>query len=108
MSGEFTVYARFVFDAGRFGALARRPLSQLSGANFKELLRVEFSVPVTDISQRMTFARFPGDVARAVGIGARTVGGIMEVIGRSASGEMVYYQQIFVPPTARKLVTQPA
>jgi DNA-binding GntR family transcriptional regulator len=108
VNGEFSVYARFYFDAERFNDLAARPAAQLSGANFKEVLRTEFDVPVTNISQRMTFEPFPAEVAQSIGARQGTVGGLMEIVGRSGSGELAYYQQIFIPPSRRKLVTQPA
>lgn len=107
VNGEFSVYARFYFDAERFSALAARPAAQLSGANFKEVLRLEFNVPVTNISQRMTFEPFPAEVAESIGVKTGTTGGVMEIVGRSGSGELAYYQQIFIPPSPRKLVTQP-
>ena len=108
VNGEFTVYARFYFDAVRFSALAARPQAQLAGANFKEILRMEFNVPVTNLSQRMTFSPFPPEVAAAIGVRKSTSGAIMEIVGRSVSNEIIYYQQIFVPPSSRKLLTQPA
>lgn len=104
VNGEFNVYSRFYFDAGRFKALATRPLSQLSGTNFKDLLRDEFKVPVTDINQRVVFGRLPKDVARLIQVATNTNGGLLEAVGKSASGETLYYQEFFIPPSPRKFV----
>jgi len=80
------------------------PLSRLSGTNFKKLLREEFSLPVTDIRQQILFIRLPDDVNRMIGTPTGTHGGILDALARSASGEVIYFQQFFIPPSSRKLV----
>jgi len=104
VNGEFNVYGRFFFDSTRLKSLLTMPLSRLSGTNFKKLLREEFSVPVTDISQQILFSRLPDDVNRVIGTATGTHGGILDAVARSASGEVVYFQQFFIPPSSRKLV----
>jgi GntR family transcriptional regulator len=107
VNGEFDVYSRFYFDAARFRRLASRPLEQLAGTNFKELLREEFSMPVSDPRQRILIGRMPSEVCRRLGLAKGSAGAILEITGRAGADDATYYQQVFVPPSPRKLVPYP-
>ena len=103
VSDEFDVYNLFYFDAQRFPFLAACSLQTLAGANLKELLRNELHVPVMGIEERKAIAPFAKEVCKHLRVASGTVGGILDGIGR-ARGEVVYYQQLFIPPSKRQWV----
>ena len=103
VSGEFDVYNLFYFDAARFPFLATCSLQALAGANLKELLRDQLRVPVMGIEERLTIAPLAKDVCKHLRVAAGTVGGVLDGIGRTRD-EVVYYQQMFIPPSRRQWV----
>jgi GntR family transcriptional regulator len=108
VNGEFDVYSRFFFDGQRFKGLASRPIGELSGTNFKVLLRQESGVPVGGLSQSMQLVGAPADIAAHIGVGAGENVALLEIVRHAGGGhDVVYYQQMFIPPSARKLVTHP-
>lgn len=107
INGEFDVYSRFYFDGERFKGLASRPFAELAGANFKELLRKEVDVPVTGTGQSLQLIAIPPAIGRRIGVTDRGIGAVLEIVGHSGGNDTVYYQQMFIPPSSRKLVTHP-
>ncbi|MEO5701456.1 MAG: GntR family transcriptional regulator [Casimicrobiaceae bacterium] len=108
VNDEFEVFNRFYFDGERFEGLALRPLTELAGANFKALLRREVDFPVTSVSEWLTLAVMPAEVAQRIGMRPGATGGILEIVARSVDDITVYYQQMYIPPSPRKLIAQPA
>ncbi len=109
VNGEFDVFSRFYFDGQRFKGLASRPIDELAGTNFKVLLREESSVPPGGISQSLQLVPAPDDVALHIGVGPADPVAMLEIVRHAAGGDdVVYYQQMFVPPAPRKLLTHPA
>lgn len=103
VSGEFDVYNLFYFDATRFPFLSTRSLQALAGANLKELLRDELHVPVIGIEERLAIAPLAKEVCKHLRVASGTVGGVLDGIGRTRD-EVVYYQQMFIPPSRRQWV----
>lgn len=108
VNGEFKVFSRFYFDGERFPSLAGLPLANLAGANFKALLRQELHVPITGSRQTLQLIPLPRVIARHIGVDDGCIGGLAEIVGQSGINDTVYFQQIFLPPTARKLLTSTA
>jgi DNA-binding GntR family transcriptional regulator len=104
IADEFTVYSRFYLDAHRFGSMLERPLKSLDAANFKSILDREFNLPITHLSQTIAVVTFPAAVCGAIGVAASTVGTLLEVVASAGRTRNVYYQQLFIPPTRRRLV----
>lgn len=104
VNGEFDVYSRFLFDARRFSNLASRPLTELADANFKELLREEFGAPVTRVDQSLQLTAAAPRVAGHIGIAPGDTAAVLEIVGRAGGGDAAYFQQLFVPPSPRRLV----
>ena len=104
VNGEFNVYSSFYFDGARFRSLASRPYADLAGANLKELLRDELHVPRMELAQSFIIAAIPRAIATHIGVAKGTVGGILEGIGRARGNDVVYFQQMFFPPSPRRWV----
>lgn len=109
VNGEFDVFSRFYFDGKRFKGLASRPIGELAGTNFKVLLRQESNVPPGGVSQTLRLVAAPADVASQVGVEPGEHVAMLEIVRHAGGGDdVVYYQQMFVPPVSRQLVTHPA
>ena len=104
IADEFSVYSRFYLDADRFGSMLERPLKSLDAANFKSILEREFNLPITHLSQTISVLPFPAAVCRAIGSSRPIVGTLLEIVASAGRTRNVYYQQLFIPPTHRRLV----
>lgn len=104
VNGEFNVYSRFYFDGARFKTLATGPYSALAGANLKELLRDELHIPRMDLDQTFHIAPIPPAICAHIGVAPDTIGGILEGVGRTRGSDVVYFQQMFFPPSQRRWV----
>lgn len=103
INNEFLVYSKFFVNADRLGSLMDVPIDKLDGANFKAILLRDFNLSIARVSQNMTVAQFPPEVCRAIAVRIGTVGTIIEIVASGGTGEAIYYQQLYVPPSARKL-----
>jgi len=103
VAGEFNVFSRFYVEAERYGGLLYRPLDELDGANFKQILRTEFGLSITEIAQDVAIAAFDEEVRAALDVAASTDGLLLQVVARAGPGRPIYYQELFVPPTDRRL-----
>ena len=109
VNGEFDVFSRFYFDGKRFKGLASRPIDELAGTNFKVLLRQESKVPPGGVSQSLQLMPVPADVAPHIGLSPAQQVAMLEIVRHAGGGDdVVYYQQLFVPPAPRKLLVHPA
>lgn len=108
VNAEFDVFSRFYFDGQRFQGLASRPIGELAGTNFKVLLREESNVPSGGISQTLQLLDAPTDVAPHIGVTPGDPIALLEIVRHAGGGDdVVYFQQMFIPPVSRKLVTHP-
>ena len=109
VNDEFGVFNHFYFDGGRFKGLASRSVAELAGTNFKVLLFEEAQLPPGGVTQTLLLVKAPAGIARHMGIAQGTCivqADIVRLIAGSDSA--LYYQQMFFPPTKRRLVTQEA
>jgi len=59
--------------------------------------------PITQVSESLTMGLFPDDAVRLLGVHQRTSGMHVESIARTGRSGVLYLQQIYVPPTRRRL-----
>jgi GntR family transcriptional regulator len=104
IADEFFVYSRLYMNAARFAGLLSKSVKEIEGANLKALIQRDFGLPISHVGQRVLMDRFPGDVCRAIGVPRGTVGMIMECVATARSRINVYYQHLYIPPNARRLV----
>ena len=105
---RFVVFSRFFLNADLFGSMLERPLQELDHANFKSILDREFHLPITRLSQTLHTGTFPPEACRAMGLRARTSGTVLEIVASAGRIRNVYYQQLFLPATAHRLVVSDA
>lgn len=102
VNGEFSLFNRFYFNAETFPKIASAPLSTLDGANLKQMLGSQLSMPVTDVRQRISFVKFPEEAATAAGVKAGTRGMLLESAAM-AGRHPLYFLESFIPPNERRL-----
>ena len=103
INNEFSIYTHLYFDAERLPTLATAPAAKLSGVNMKELIAREHRAPLTRFSENLVVQAFPAHVCAAIGVKPKTSGAVLEIVGRDRQGEAVYFQELFIPPTERRL-----
>lgn len=107
VNDEFDVFSRFFFDGGRFKGLASRPVGELAGTNFRLLLGQEAQVPAGGVTQTLRVVQAPPEVSRHMRLTEGSWVAQLEIVRHVAGGSgALYYQQMFVPPTTRELVTR--
>ena len=107
VNDEFEVFNRFYFDGDRFPELASRSRAELAGTNFKSVLARAARVPGGGMSQTMLLVDAPGEMARYMGLPEGSRVAQMDIVRHIAGSSVaLYYQQLFIPPTRRRLVTQ--
>jgi GntR family transcriptional regulator len=107
INNEFSIYTHLYFDALRLPALAKAPAAKLNGVNLKDLITREQHVPLTQFSENLAVAVFPPHVCEAIGVKPKTSGAVLEIVGRGRQGDAVYFQELFIPPTGRRLHIAP-
>ena len=100
---EFTVFSRFYFDATRLPALASRPLRELAGENFKEIILRESGLPIGRLTQYLSAVTLPEDVARELRLRPRSAAQRLEIEAFGGRDSPIYYQTLWIPPNRRKL-----
>lgn len=103
INNEFSIYTHLYFDAQRLPVLANAPAAKLSGVNMKELIAREHHVPLARFSENLLVSIFPAHVCEAIGVKPRTSGAVLEIVARDPKGDAVYFQELFIPPTERRL-----
>ena len=100
---EFLIYTHLYFDAQRLPALARASAAKLDGANVKALIASEHHVSLARFAETMSVKVFPDALCEALGVKRRTAGAVLEIVAYDRAGEAVYLQDLFVPPSPRRL-----
>jgi DNA-binding GntR family transcriptional regulator len=103
VNGEFNVFSRFYLDAGTFPEIGARPLAALDGVNLKQLLGSAFGMPITNVEQRISYARFPPEACKAIGAKPGMRGLLLESAASAGRANPVYYLESFIPPNGRRL-----
>ncbi len=100
---EFRVFSLFWFDPTRLPALASLPFRKLSLENFKDIIWRDSQQSVGRMSQFLSTVALPADVRRAIGVRRTISGQLLEISAFVGRDSPIYYQKLYVPPTARRL-----
>ena len=103
INGEFSIYTHLYFDARRLPALADSPPARLSGVNVKALIAAEHHIALARFAETMRVAKFPDAICKAIDVARGTSGAVLEIVARDRKGAAVYFQDLFIPPTDRRL-----
>jgi len=104
IADEFHVFSKFYLNAERFPGILDKPLSELDGANLKLIISREFGLPVTHVAQTVSFIAFPAAVCEALGLKRGACGTLLDIAASAGRKRAVYYQELFIPPSRRRLV----
>lgn len=96
---EFEVLSQFYATDTVARSLLDRPRKNVESANFKAILLREFGMPISRIVQ--TIGHPSNKPSRALRWRPQLV---LEATAYTAEGETAYFQEIFLPPTKRKLL----
>ena len=100
---EFRVFSRFWCDPVRLPALATLPFRRLSGENFKDVVWRETRQLVGRISTFLSAGVLPRDACSAIGVRRGTRGQVLEISACVGRDQPIYYQELYIPPTCRRL-----
>ena len=103
VNDEFLAYSRFFVDAARFPGLLRMPLRLLHGANFRVLLGQRFGVFVSHVSHKVSIRETTTETYRKIRVPPGTPCLCVEILARAGDKDDVYYQELTIPPSNRKL-----
>lgn len=103
INDEFSVYSKFFVRADRFPSLCDEPLANLSGANLKEIIVRAAGSQLTALKEQLRQVRLPAYVCRAIDVERGSCGILVEATAYAARGVPLYYQELYVPPTERRL-----
>jgi GntR family transcriptional regulator len=100
---EFSIYTHLYFDRRRLPALERAPAAKLSGVNVKDLITREHHIALARFAETLGVAVFPPHVCEAIEVRPRTSGAVLEIVASDRKGEAIYFQDLYIPPTSRRL-----
>ena len=101
---EFEVYTHLYLDAARFPAVETMPLAKFNGVNFKNLLAREFHDAPVKFSETLSVQEFPAHVCKALNQRTGLSGGVIGITAYDRRGAALYYQDLWIPSNARRLV----
>ena len=104
INDEFYVYSKLFLSAERFGDILNIPAKEINTGNLKSLIARTFNVSITQLTQRISFASFPSDIARAINKPSSSNGILMTCLAMAGFRAVVYYQELYIPPNRRRLV----
>jgi GntR family transcriptional regulator len=104
---EFSIYVRLYFDPERLPFLSTLRLEELNGINLKVLLTRELHFPVTRFAENLSVRFFPDFICKALTVPRRTSGGVMEIVAYDTAGQVLYFQELYIPPNPRRLLISP-
>ena len=104
IGNEFNLLSRCYLSEERFGDIANASAAELEGVSLKALIADQLSSSVTEEVQCLQMETFAPAVCKAIGVDAGTVGGLVESLGRALPVGTVYFHEIYVPPSRRRMV----
>lgn len=100
---EFAVYSSFVVDPERLPVFASLPQRKLSGENFKDIIFRASGQAIQKIDLFLRQQIPSKDVAKLLEVGHKQLCMAIRAVAFIGEADPIYYQQIFIPPTAREL-----
>jgi GntR family transcriptional regulator len=101
INDEFDVLSRFFAPRGIAKPLLTLPRKNVETANFKIVILRELGMPISRIVQTIATA----DEPKWRGAGLRPPAPwLLEATAYTAEGEVVYFQEIYIPPNCRRLL----
>ena len=103
IADEFGVYAIFYALADRFPELIDKPMSDLNGTNLKTFIARNTKMLIHKVRQQLRFEPLPEFVTTNSHLSYEGLATVINVVAYSVDGEVMYYQDFYIPPTDRIL-----
>lgn len=103
VNDEFNAFSRFFVDPLRFPIFNAVDIEALNGENFRALLNSQMGVPLQRICHRISASTPAADIARHMLVAADQVCTIVEIAAALDGTDFVYFQELIVPPSGRRL-----
>ncbi|MEZ5843876.1 MAG: GntR family transcriptional regulator [Hyphomicrobiaceae bacterium] len=103
IAGKLRVYSVFYALAERFPALTTAPIEDLDGEDFKLLIARRHVVPVQHVAQSMRIEVPPAAFVAASDLVAGQPATVLNFVAFGLTGEAIYYQDFFIPPSRYRL-----
>lgn len=103
IGSEFSVYSTFIVNHHRLPVFADLPLARLSGENFKEVIFRMAGQTIQRVDLFLRQQAAPPEIAKMLKVAPQTLCQSIRAVAFLSESDAVYYQQIFIPPTAREL-----
>ncbi|MCB1547043.1 MAG: GntR family transcriptional regulator [Hyphomicrobiaceae bacterium] len=100
---EFTAFSRFFVAGDQAKLMEALPVDELHGANFRLLLCERCRMPIARIEHAVSLVQATGELARQVRTPRKEALLRVEIRATAVPGEPFYFQELFSPPTTRKL-----
>lgn len=100
---RFHCWSEMFLPASRFRRMLTLKISRLGSVNLKQLLSEEFGAPTVSVAQTARVVVPPAQVAKALALKKSAHCLLLQIVARSRRGDIISYQQIFVPPNAYEL-----
>jgi DNA-binding GntR family transcriptional regulator len=103
IADEFGVYSVFYALADRFPELTDRPMSELDGTNLKTFIASNNKMLIHKVKQQLRFELAPDFITTNSHWPYEGLTAVLNVVVYSIDGEVMYYQDFYIPPTNRIL-----
>lgn len=94
---EYAFFSCFYVDATRFPHFIDAPFEALRSENFVKLIKEIYQVSASRIMHTVRTAPLPRYAADALKLPQKIYGTHIEIMGSSAAGEPIFYQQLYLP-----------
>lgn len=103
VNDEFRIFSRFYADRKLLGKMWEMPMTELHGANFRQLIVNECQLPITEITRLITISQFDDEACEYIGAPGGCSGIHLQATAQAGRLLAIYYQDFFIPPTRHPL-----
>lgn len=103
VNDEFSAVSRFFVDPVRFPVFEQVNLEALNGENFRSLMRSHMGIPIERICHRVFAGRPAPGLELHMRVSPDQICTIVEIAAATGASDFVYFQELTVPPSNRRL-----
>lgn len=104
VNDEFLIYSKFYVDRERLPIFEETPIEKLHSENFRALISGKGGLPITLITHRVLLSRLDAEVSRHIKKKNGSPVLVLEILAQSGRDQPLYFQEILIPPSIRKLL----
>jgi GntR family transcriptional regulator len=103
VNDEFLAFSRFFVDPGRFPVFEQVNLETLNGENFRSLMSSHMTISIDRICHRMFAGRAAPGLESHMRVLPDQTCTIIEIAASAGATDFVYFHELTVPPSNRRL-----